>query len=379
MTKTSIRWFILFLVVAGGLFFLLNRDFLPGLSPQSKSDESLRMLEAVMRLIQEDYVDEPDPGRTMTGAFRGLVDSLDVLSSYLDKSSVGRYRDSNPFELMETGLILYKRYPSFPVIIGIKEDSPAARSELRLGDPVYALDGLSTLELSMLEVNLYLKHDEARPVKIKTTQNGRSKTIEVGRSRLHEEPYSFSPAIDTSGVLRVSHFYPPLVQRINTNLVPLLKTAKAPLILDLRNCIEGNLEEAVQFINLFLQSEEIGQLRKKGGRTTPVVCQNPGELESLELCIWINQATIGPAEAVASVLKVQKQAKVIGHQTLGLAAQQRFFPLADGSGLVLTSAVFHPKGSELWQKGITPDFTLDPENQNRNAFMRKTRELLPPL
>ncbi len=379
MTKNSIRWFVLFLVVAGGLFFLLNRDFLPGLSPQSKSDESLRMLEAVMRLIQEDYVDEPDPARTMTGAFRGLVDSLDVLSSYLDKSTVAMYRENHPYEFMETGLILYKQYPSFPVVIGIKEDSPAARTELRMGDPVYALDELSTLELSMLEVNLFLKHAEAKPVKIKTTQNGRTKTVEVGRARLHDGPYGFTPALGTSGVLQVSHFYPPLVERIDTDLVPLLKTAEEPLILDLRNCIEGNLEEAVRFINLFLHSKEIGRLERKGGRTEPVACLDPAKLESLRLLIWVNQATIGPAEAVVSVLKQQRQAKVIGHRTLGLAAQQRFFPLADGSGLVLTSAVFLPDGGKLWQEGITPDVTLDPESQDRGAFMEKSRELLAPL
>lgn len=375
MAKNSIRWIVFPLIFASGLFFLLQKNFLPGASPQSTPKESLQLLEAVVRLVQQDYVEVPDPGKTMSGAFKGLVGYLDVLSSYLNKTSVDKYQDRLNADFTETGMILYKRYGAFPMVIGIKEGSPAEESGMKLGDPIYALDDISALDLSMLELNLYLRDRESKPVKIKTTRGYKNLTIEIARSRLHPRAFTYKEEQNLSGVLQVHNLFPPIVDQLRKELVPKLKGQNRTLVLDMRNCYDGTLVEAARFANLFLKEDTIGHLEQREGQKQTFSCPEPALLTSPSLIVWANQATFGPAELAISALQKFRDAQIIGHKTLGLAARQRFFPLSDGSGLLITSALYQPAGNqELWLKGLDPDIEVEAADQDYAAFLKQTRK-----
>ena len=67
----------------------------------------------------------------------------------------------------------------FPMIIGIEENSPAEKADLKLGTPVYAMDGRSTLEMSILEINLLLKSKEAIPVEFKLDQGNENEIVNL--------------------------------------------------------------------------------------------------------------------------------------------------------------------------------------------------------
>ena len=364
------------ILVAVALFFLLEKNFLPGLFSQSVPPKPFELLGWVIKLIKDDYVDVPDPSKTMDGAYKGLVDSLDILSSYLDAESVNRYRTRMQGPFQEPGLVLFKRYRTFPMIIGIEEDSPAAKADLKLGTPIYALDGRSTLEMSMLEIDLLLKSKEAIPVEFKLDQGAENEIVSLGREQLFTEPYAYTESEGLSGILKLRALYPPLVDHIKKDLLVRLKKTKEPLILDLRNCNEGTLQEAIDLINLFLKKDNIGYLEKTGGEKQRLSCSKKAELQDLPLFIWTNQATMGAAELVASVLHEHRSAQVVGAQTLGLVAQQQFFALEDGSGLILTAAIFHPASQAVfWEKGLTPDVKIEADNQKYSTYLQETRKL----
>ena len=97
------------------LFFLLERKFLPGLPSDSASPKDLKLVEKVISLIRNHYFEEPQPFETMEGAFRGLANSLDPVSCYLDSESFQKYKLQKEASLKETGLILYKeKYGYYP-------------------------------------------------------------------------------------------------------------------------------------------------------------------------------------------------------------------------------------------------------------------------
>jgi len=164
-----------------------------------------------------------------------------------------------------------------------------------------------------------------------------------------------------------------VVIEIKEKIVPLLKSGKDKLVLDLRNCYEGDIQEARELINLFLNAPQIGYFEKKGKSNESLECPDRAELEMFPLVVWTNQATMGPAEIVAGVLKELKKAKVIGSKTLGLTAKQNFFLFEDGSGLLLTSGIFFLKsGKKLWQNGIEPDVLIKIEDQTDSAYLEKS-------
>ena len=338
------------------LLLLFGKDFLPGNARKLTPEESLRTLQGVIKIIRNDYVKEPNPTEIMTGAFKGLVDSLDPISSYMDKKTIDKFRKRRELNLKDTGLILYKTYGNFPVVIGILENSPAEEKEIQIGDTISAINNQSTLTMSMTEANLYLKHEKKSAVKLKILRGSGSKEIIVESRILFTEPYFFKPQKDTSGILRIHHLYPPCLDQIEQKLLPLLKTKTQPMILDLRNCHDGDINEALRLINYFLKADEIGYFKNKDGTKEILSCRQEADLKHLPIIVWTNQATIGAAEIVAVVLKEFKKATIIGITTPGLTAKKKLFVLEDETGLLLASSIFHMNAEpEIWLKGIKPD------------------------
>ena len=320
-----------------------------------------------------DYIEEANPDETMKGAFKGMVDSLDVLSSYLDKESMIRYSQRKEASLKDIGIVLYKSYGSFPQVIGIMENSPAEKKGIQLGDFISSIDGRSTLNMSMTEANLYLKDRDMKTIKLRIFKREETKEVSVERTLLFEEPFSYAKAEGTSGILKIHQLYPPCIEKIRQEIIPRLKPEKMTFILDLRDCYEGEIEEARKLVNLFLKSPNIGYFETKGGTKEILSCPQDAPLEKLPLVIWTNQATIGAAEAVAGVLKDFKRGKIIGHPTLGLVAKQNVFVLDDGSGLLLTSGIFCLRsGEKVWEKGIKPDIKIKGEDQSLNTYLKKS-------
>ena len=372
MTNKRAR-IILSTVLAVILVVFLFEKFVPGISSKQATNESFELLGKIIQLVRSHYIEEPKPASTMKGALKGLVDSLDTLSCYLDRESVLRYSSHKEPRLYDIGVILYKNYGSFPQVIGIIEKSPAEKSGMQLGDIISSLDDRPTRMMSLIETHLYLKDRNPKTVKLRILRGRDTKELTVERTILFKAPFSFQSAKGTNGILTIHGLYPSCVEKIKDEVISKIESTKSPLILDLRNCYEGDVGEARKLINLFLQSPQIGYFAKKGKHRNYLDCLDKAELERLPLIVWTNQATVGPAEIVAAVLKEFKRAKIIGLPTPGLAARQDFFPLEDGSGLLLTSEIFFlSSGERIWGNGVKPDVSIKLKDQNLNSYLKKS-------
>lgn len=378
MNKKNSRAVLLILLALIFLFLLTPGKFLPWFSQKGSADENLKLLKYVAQLIRDYYVEEPNPVITMKGALRGLIGPLDPLSSYLDPNNANKFRDLPSAEFKEPGIVVYKRFGTYPVVIGIEENSPAEQAGIKSGDTISEMDGQPLLELSMLEANLSLKDAEEKDVNLTILRTEASEEMSVGRKSLYGNPISLSEQEGFTGILKIHHLFPPGSDYFREKILPLLVSQKETLIIDLRNCHQGVLSEALQFANFFLQAEEAGYLQDKEGQKKVLSLPRTPELPELPLVLWTNSASIGPAEALAGVLQEFRRAKIVGIKTPGLVAKQDFFPLEDGSALVLTSEIFYLlRGKEIWQKGITPDIEIEEQNPKSETYLQNSTQLLP--
>lgn len=378
MRRKTIRITLLFLLAASSLFFLFESDILPGLSTQRPAKGILWIVQEVVNHIKDEYVDEPDPSRTMEGAFKGLVNSLDESSSYLTKDAVSKHQQMEDGNLKDVGIILYKKYRTFPVVIGVLENSPAEKKGIQIGDTISALNGQSTLTMSMYEANLTLRDKTTSPIRIRVMHASENEELEVQREQLFDKPCAYMPSDGTSGILSIYNFNSACIQEIRTSILPQLKTSSQSLIIDLRNSHLGNFDDMIKFVNLFLQSKNVGYFEDNRGIKEVLSTPSKPELAHLPLLIWTNQATIGPAEAAAAILREHRQAKIIGYPTPGLVAKHKFILLEDGSGLLLTSAIFHLNDDTiLWEEGIEPNIKMQGADQSSASYLKQTKNILP--
>lgn len=375
---------IYFLVIILGLsaLLLLDKRFLPGRSHLPQRDpSSAGLIGTVMHLIKQDYLEEPNPIRTTEGAFRGLVNSLDPLSAYLDQDLAQEYLNQKS-PASNTGLILYKKYGLFPVVAAMAENSPAAKAGLKLGDNISGINDRNTLNMSLLEVNLLLESNQEKnvqPVKLRVVRG--NETLEFQVEPNFPSDRSLKVKREKSGILllKPSAIYPELSQEIKKLLSASIKQGAGNLgavVLDFRDCFKGDYDEARKIINLFLKAEEAGYFEKRGEKE-PLSCPESPVFPQQKLIVWVNQATFGPAELIAGVLQDFMRGKAIGIETPGLVGKMEQFPLSDGSLVVLTAAVFRLKsGTKLWDNSVPLEAKLTYSENMDQIYLDKTRSLL---
>jgi carboxyl-terminal processing protease len=366
-------------VIAAVLFLLFERASVLTVSARSSAPKNLYLLEAVIRLIQKDYLEEKDPVRTMDGSFKGLVNSLDSNSGYLDHESATRFLNQKGDLPRDPGVVFYKSYGAFPLVVGLVENSPAEKAGLHTGDLITEINGRPTPAMCRAEVGVYLCDLEEKPVAIKILREDKTLDFSVERAPLSPEPFQFSAQAGTAGILSIARLAAPLINDLKAKTVPGLQKSKRTLILDLRNCHNGDFEEARELINLFLKADAVGYIEKKAEAKKVLPSLEEPALPEIPLVIWVNRATMGPAEAVAAVLQDFKRAKIIGFPMLGLAAENEFFPLEDGTAVLLTSGVFYlNSGVKLWGRVTEPDIKLDDADSGLASYLKKTRSLFSP-
>ncbi len=372
------RWFIWVAFLAAALFFVVQMRFLPGGFKQA-APKGFELLDSLMRLIRNDYLEERDPVQTAEGAYRGLVNSLDPLSAYFSKDLAAKYHALTGGET-DPGVVILKRYASFPQVASVVANSPAEKLGIKLGDLLSAIEGRNSLSMSLAETTLRLKGTDEQPVKIRVLRGNETLDLDVPRALLFPKPFTFVRAAGKPAILRIHRFAASLDSDLRREVLPALKNSKTALIVDLRNCQDGELEAARKFVNLFVKTTNAGSFENRGGVKQTVACPAEPELGALPLAVWVNAGTAGPAEFAAGVLQEVRKVKVVGFPTPGLVGRTEYFTLKDESAILLTSGVFSlPSGRKLWDEGLRPDVSLPIEKLDEKSYLEKTIPLLPKL
>jgi carboxyl-terminal processing protease len=122
------------------------------------------------------------------------------------------------------------------------------------------------------------------------------------------------------------------------------------LLLDLRWCPGGYLNEAVETAEMFLGKGVIATVRSRGHEEQVFRSLDGGhKLRSFPMVVLVNGDTSGGAELIAAALQDHKRAAVAGQRTLGKASVQTPLYLGvEGVAMKLTSGTFlRPTGKNL--------------------------------
>jgi carboxyl-terminal processing protease len=346
----SVSCILVFYIVIGGLL---------GKSESSKSDKAYRDLNVYMEVldrIKSDYVTDPDLKKVTDGAIRGLLEALDPYSTYFTPQQYQDYLKHPDPGPGRVGLFISKR-GGYVTVISVLPGGPADKAGVKAGDLLDEINNLPPRELSVVQIDRMLAGPTGSTLTLSLVSEARSEPHPVTLTR---EVLSYPSVVskmleDGAGYLRVSYFNKGQAREIGAKLKDLTAQGASKIVLDLRDCAGGEVEEATQTAGLFIDKGLVAYVSGQRYPRQDIQVQPATAVSKLPLAVLINQSTAGAAELVASAVLNNRRGDVVGTRSWGDGVVEKLIPVGDGSALLLSVAKYYgPDGKTIQDNGITP-------------------------
>ncbi len=296
-----------------------------------------------------------------------LASLNDPYSKYMDKEEYSEQNSSIASKIVGIGVNIASVSGKITVI-NVMDGSPAQSANLQANDIIYAVDGKEISGMPIAEVANLVKGKENSTVDITILRNNEKINKKIVRKEIKIKTVKSS--IDKNiGYIQISTFVS--VSTPNDFLEALEKTQDTDgLIIDLRGNTGGLLPNAVFIANLFIPEGNIVSIVGRDGYKFDIAAQNLDFKINKPLVLLVDGNSASASEILSGALKDYKKAVLLGTKTYGKGMVQKIIPLQNDTGLNLTIAKYlTPKGSDINQKGIEPDYKVeftinDLKNQN---------------
>jgi len=350
--------------------------------PDELAWEQARLFAEVMDRVKRDYVEPLDDSRLIESAIRGMVADLDPHSQYLDADEYRDIRISTTGSYTGIGVEIAEVDGAIKVITPIT-GSPAARSGIRGGDQIVAVDGVAVDTDRLQETIGRMRGQPGSKISITVLHDGDAVVHEMRREIIRVASVHYEMLSPAYGYARVSQFSETTARDLG-RAIDAMKDGNAGrldgLILDLRNNPGGVLDAAVDVSDLFLDS---GVIVTANGRTSEARFTRSAHrgdvLDGAEMVILVNHGSASASEIVAGALQDHGRATIVGTSTFGKGLVQTVMPLSKGRALKLTTSRYYtPSGDSINETGITPDVYVEGASEypdmNLDAYVDREQD-----
>ncbi len=324
--------------------------------------QNLETFTAILHMIQQNYVEDVESKEILEGAIKGMLNSLDPHSSYMDPDDFKDLQIETKGSFSGIGIEITMRDSILTVVSPI-DDTPAFKQGLKAGDKILKIEGEPTKDMTLMDAVKRLRGPKGTDVTISIHREGWTDLKEVTITRdniplISVKNKTLEPGY---GYVRIRSFQANTTKDFKKSMDELTKDGELKgLVLDLRNNPGGLLDQAVRISDIFLDEGLIvyTKARRKENNLSYSAHKN-GTKYTFPIVILVNEGSASASEIVAGALQDHKRALVLGAQSFGKGSVQTIHPMANGAGLRLTTARYYtPKGRSIQATGITPDIIV---------------------
>ena len=342
-----------------GLGFGLGQFGFFGVHAGGEQDGAYRQMHVyaeVLKRIQSDYVTEPNIGNVTTGALHGLLESLDADSSYLTAPEYKIFKERPASGVAQIGITVSKRF-GYATVVSVVPGSPADHDHLSDGDVIESIGDQSTRELSLAVIRLMLEGKPGSTVTLSLVRPRKPDPDKLTITRtvtavpaLSDQQYENATILYIKpGALTASR-----VDEIASKLKSAGKNHK--ILLDLRDCSEGDASEGLKLANFFINQGTLATLQGQKFATQTFTADPAKFITSAPVAVLVNRGTYGAAELTADAIEGAKRGDVVGERTFGEGSVQKTIELPDGAALMLTVAKYEgPDGKKIQDEAVVPN------------------------
>jgi carboxyl-terminal processing protease len=326
----------------------------------SSNDGAYRQLQVyseVLSRVQSEYVEEPNIPKVTDGALHGLLESLDPNSGYMSAEAYKAFKAHRGEGKAGIGAVVSKRF-GYAAVVSVLPGSPAEKAGIEPTDIFESIEGRSTREMSLPEIRSLLVGAPGSSLEVAVVRARRAEPqkVTITRDVVSVPPVTDRMMEDGIGYVKVEALTKGKTQEIASKVKALEKSGAKKILLDLRNCAEGDESEGVAVANLFLNHGTISYLQGQKFPRQSFNADPAKAITNLPLAVLVNRSTAGAAEIVASAILENARGDVVGDKTFGDGSVQKTIDLPDGGALILSVAKYYsPSGKAIQDVAVTPN------------------------
>jgi len=338
--------------------------------------KNLDTFASLYRQLNNRYVDEVEPADLMREGIDAMLASLDPYTEFVPESDIENFRMNYVSkQYAGIGATIYTNAAGKVLIAEPYEGFAAQKADIRAGDEILFVNGLSVSKKNSREVTELLKGQKGTSLKIILQRPGEAKPLEKVLTRekifFSNVPY-YGLLNDSTGYIKLDKFLENAAPEVRDALISLKQKHRiTSLVLDLRGNGGGIVQESVNIVNLFVEKDQPivtqkGRLEERNiiykATFTPVDVRIP-------LVVLVDKGSASASEIVAGAIQDLDRGTIIGQQTFGKGLVQQTLSLPYNALLKVTTAKYYTPSGRCIQ-------ALDYAHKNKDGSVSKISDSL---
>ncbi len=342
-----------------GLIAVVSGGWLLQQGAQGNVYLNQKMLQDVIRVVTDRFVEPVDPADLYDMAVEGLIEQLgDPHTTLLRPEDYSQLRLNTTGNYGGLGIRIDEK-DGWITVVQTLPNTPAERAGLRPGDRLIEADGVSMADWTPDDAVRVLRGPKGSPVDLRIVRAGVPEPfpVRIVRDEIHVEYVTSFMLDDEVGYILQSQFSANSAEEIRAEIGELREQGMEGLILDLRDNPGGLLEEGVAVSDIFLAGgAEVVETRSRivNQNETYFADRRPVDPE-LPVVVLVNWYSASASEIVAGALQDHDRALVLGTPTFGKGSVQTLYPVSGGNYLKITTAKWYtPSGRSIHRERGAP-------------------------
>lgn len=333
------------------LFFIcLTSQALANNDELFQISKHLEIFNAAYKELSINYVTEINNADLFKKGINSMLNDLDPYTEYIPEGDIEDYRlkyVSTQYGGIGTSII---ERNGDTYIAEVYEGYPAQKNDIRAGDKLLKINGISLKNKKTDDVSSLLKGNKGTSLTILIERLGTDTLIEkkIMRDEVKQTNVSYTCTLKNNiGYIKLDKFLENSADEVKTALQEYINNKKQGIVLDLRNNGGGLLAESVKIVNLFVEKDITIVSQQGKNIENPIYYRTTtNALDSkIPLVVLINENSASASEIVAGALQDLDRAIIIGQRSFGKGLVQQTFPLPYNSLIKLTVAKYYiPSG-----------------------------------
>lgn len=313
-------------------------------------NKNLSVFNNILRELNIYYVDTLNYEKLVGTGINSMLSSLDPYTIYMPEEMNDDIKMMTSGEYAGIGALIMQKDGN-TVISEPYEGMPAQKNDLRAGDVILEVDGVSTKGKTNAQVSEMLKGKNGTEVVIKIDRSNTKRPItkKFLRENIVFNPIIYYTVLDGNiGYLMLSDFTDKAALETKNAITDMIEKSKiTSLVIDIRSNLGGIVDEAVAIMGYFVPKGTPIVFTKGRSKEADRIYRTPSEpiFPDMKIAVLVSRSSASASEILAGAMQDLDRGIVVGERTFGKGLVQSIRPVGYGGHVKITLAKYYtPSG-----------------------------------